>query len=77
MFHESFIHGDQIHLCKDVARGQHLAMKRTKGINVYVGGQILASGSLLRSGQTQVGDPMTAEHAQCHYFASVTTQTLR
>jgi hypothetical protein len=31
---------------------------------VQVGRQILASGSLLRSGQTQVGVPKIGEHAQ-------------
>jgi hypothetical protein len=38
--------------------------------------QILAGGSLLRSGQTQVGENKIGEHAQWFYFASV-TQTLR
>jgi hypothetical protein len=38
--------------------------------------QIVAGGFLLRSGQTQVGEPKIGEHAQWHYFASVTTQTL-
>jgi hypothetical protein len=37
----------------------------------------LAGGSLLRSGQMQVGEPKIGEHAQWHYFASVATQTLR
>jgi hypothetical protein len=44
---------------------------------VEVGWQILAGGSLLRSGQMQVGEPKIGEHAQWHYFASVTTGTLR
>jgi hypothetical protein len=39
--------------------------------------QILAGSSLLRSAQTQVGEPKIGEHAQWHYFASVTTQRLR
>jgi hypothetical protein len=39
---------------------------------VQVGWQIWAGGSLLRSGQTQVGEP-----AQWYYFASATTQMLR
>jgi hypothetical protein len=44
---------------------------------LQVGLQILAGGSLLRSDQTQVGEPEFGEHAQWYYFASVTTQTLR
>jgi hypothetical protein len=31
---------------------------------IYVGRQTLAGGSLLRSGQTQVGEPKIVEHAQ-------------
>jgi hypothetical protein len=44
---------------------------------IQVGRQILAGGSLLRSGQTQDGEPKIGEHAQWHYIDSVTTQTLR
>jgi hypothetical protein len=32
--------------------------------NLQVGRQIFAGGSLLRSGQTQVGEPKIGEHAQ-------------
>jgi hypothetical protein len=31
----------------------------------------LGGGSLLRSGQTQVGEPKIGEHAERHYFADV------
>jgi hypothetical protein len=41
---------------------------RVSLLDVQAGRQILAGGSLLRSGQTQVGDTI---------FASVTTQALR
>jgi hypothetical protein len=51
-----------------------------RGVNIYescIGRtEDLAGGSLLRSGQTQVGEPKIEKHAQWHYFESV-TQTLR
>jgi hypothetical protein len=39
-----------------------IGLKKRK--QVYVRRQILAGGSLLRSGQTQVGEPKIGEHAQ-------------
>jgi hypothetical protein len=35
--------------------------------------QTLAGGSLLRSGHAQVREHKISEHAQWHYFASITT----
>jgi hypothetical protein len=60
--------------CEWDLRAQKPSEYETK---VQVERQILAGESLLRSGQTQVGKPKVGEHAQYHYFASVTTQTLR
>jgi hypothetical protein len=41
-----------------------VALTLTGRTTVYVGRQILTGGSMLRSGQTQIGEPKIGEHAQ-------------